>query len=197
MQSSTDFLGWRPSLREPGGWADWAGGAAWPQAAGYVAWGRPGCRAEAGVQGAGRGWPLTLDLQDLVAEVGLEVEGAVGREHEPQAGRRGGGAQVTAGERWAVLVPPPHGLGGSGLPSPGHQVGESWPRVLAPPLAESSWRPQNDQPLPPATSPNTPTAQGPPPFGQQRGREGNTVRELGCCGSGVHSPQGSGHVKAS
>lgn len=36
---------------------------------------RRGCRAQAG---AG---PLTLDLQDLVTEVGLEVEGAVGREH--------------------------------------------------------------------------------------------------------------------
>lgn len=35
------------------------------------------------MQGTGRGWPLTLDLQDLVAEIGLEVEGAVGREHEP------------------------------------------------------------------------------------------------------------------
>ena len=65
------------------GWADWAGGAARPQAAGYAAWGQLGCGAEAGVQGTGRGWPLTLDLQDLVAEIGLEVEGAVGREHEP------------------------------------------------------------------------------------------------------------------
>lgn len=83
MQIFIDFLGWCPSLRVPGGWAEWAGGAAWLQAAGCAAWGRPGCGAEAGVQGAGRGQPLTLHLQDLVAEVGLEVEGAVGREHEP------------------------------------------------------------------------------------------------------------------
>lgn len=69
------------------GQADWAGGAAWLQAAGYAAQGRPGCQGAGGggVQGTGRGWPLTLDLQDLVAEVGLEVEGAVGGEHEPQA----------------------------------------------------------------------------------------------------------------
>lgn len=69
MQISTDFLGWCPSLRVPGAWADWAGGAAWPQAAGYVAWGRPGCRAEAGCRaqaGAGhlhltcRIWSLRL-----------------------------------------------------------------------------------------------------------------------------------------
>lgn len=38
------------------GWADWAGGAALPPAAGYAAWGRrPRCGAEAGVQGTGRG----------------------------------------------------------------------------------------------------------------------------------------------
>lgn len=60
--------------------------------AGYAAWGRPrvqgqrqGCRAQAGAR------PLTLDLQDLVAEVGLEVEGAVGWEHQPQAGEEGRG----------------------------------------------------------------------------------------------------------
>lgn len=59
-------------------------------AAGYAAWGRPRvqgqwqrCRAQAGAR------PLTLDLQDLVAEVGLEVEGAVGWEHQPQAGEEG------------------------------------------------------------------------------------------------------------
>lgn len=60
--------------------------------AGYAAWGRPrvqgqrqGCRTQAGAR------PLTLDLQDLVAEVGLEVVGAVGWEHQPQAGEEGKG----------------------------------------------------------------------------------------------------------
>lgn len=48
-----------------------------PGAGGQGAGQRQGCRAQAG---AG---PLTLDLQDLVTEVGLEVEGAVGREHKP------------------------------------------------------------------------------------------------------------------
>lgn len=60
--------------------------------AGYAAWGRPrvqgqrqGCRRQAGTR------PLTLDLQDLVAEVGLEVVGAVGWEHQSQAGEEGKG----------------------------------------------------------------------------------------------------------
>lgn len=76
--------------------------------AGQGAGQRQGCRAQAG------GGPLTLDLQDLVAEVGLEVEGAVGREHKPEAKEEGRGeASVTAGERWATLasIPPLHGLG--------------------------------------------------------------------------------------
>lgn len=54
-----------------------------PPEAGYAAWGRPGCGAEAGCRAQAGAGPLTLDLQDLVAEVGLEVEGAVGREHKP------------------------------------------------------------------------------------------------------------------
>lgn len=45
MQISTDFLGWRPSLRVPGAWADWAGGAAWP----------PGRKRLATLPGAGQG----------------------------------------------------------------------------------------------------------------------------------------------
>lgn len=51
--------------------------------------------------------PLTLDLQDLVAEVGLEVEGTVGWEHQPQAGEDGRGrTQVTDEERCATLTLP-------------------------------------------------------------------------------------------
>lgn len=55
----------------------WGRGAVLPQAAGsgQGAGAEAGCRAQAGTR------PLTLDLQDLVTEVGLEVEGAVGREH--------------------------------------------------------------------------------------------------------------------
>lgn len=54
MQSSTDFpMAGAPSLRAPRGvWAEWAGGATWPQAAGCAAWGRPGCRGRG--KGAGR-----------------------------------------------------------------------------------------------------------------------------------------------
>jgi len=45
------------------------------------AWGRAGVR-EGGGESQGL---LTLHLQDLVTEVGLDVVGAVGRQNQPQA----------------------------------------------------------------------------------------------------------------
>lgn len=74
---------------------------------------------------AGAG-PLTLDLQDLVTEVGLEVEGAVGREHEPQAGGGQGGGTGHCQERlpcWLSLPEPGSWVERPRLwvPSPGRQ----------------------------------------------------------------------------
>lgn len=151
------------------------------------------------VQGAGRGWPLTLDLQDLVTEVGLEVEGAVGREHEPQAGRRGGeGSKSPLGRGGPYRCPLPmaleapaspplaigwesHGLGSWTLHSPNSPGGL---RTTSP-EANPHPAPYPQQPPPTHRLPSQP-----PPSGQQQGHEGkNAVRELACCGSGVHGPQ--------
>lgn len=78
MQISTDFPRLEPQPAGAWGWADPGVGAA-RQAllpgAGQGAGAEAGCRVQAG---AG---PLTLDLQNLVAEVRLEVEGAIGWEH--------------------------------------------------------------------------------------------------------------------
>lgn len=49
-----------------------------------LAWGEGECKR---VAGRARGL-LTLHLQDLVAEVGLDVVGAVGRQNQPQAVER-------------------------------------------------------------------------------------------------------------
>lgn len=121
-----------------------------------------GAGAEAGVQGAGRGGPLTLDLQDLVTEVGLEVEGAVGREHEPEAGEEGRwGAQVTAGKgRPRRTHPPPRGLGDHLQASPWFTVPHSWSRRPDLPSPRLSWRPQNSQSQ--GKSPSCPSPQQPP-----------------------------------
>lgn len=175
------------------GQADGAGGASWLQAAGYAAEAGqvPGCGAEAGVQGTGRGWPLTLDLQDLVAEVGLEVEGAVGREHEPKAGGRegrrswlgrGGHLGTPSPRPWSWVETqaaafPPLTQGHLPLFSSGRVTasgpGPSTPHILL----EASELPAPKQistpPFTPSSLPqHTNCPRQPPPSGQQQAHQG-------------------------